>query len=66
MPELLSTAQAAERLNISPKTVRRLMLDGTLPAYKVGRALRFKETDLKRAMKPVKVYAGSKAGEGLD
>lgn len=42
----LTTNEAAERLNVSPARVRRLVLDGRLRAQKFGRDLVFDEADL--------------------
>ncbi len=42
----LTTNEAAKRLNVSPARVRRLVLDGRLPAQKFGRDLVFDEVDL--------------------
>lgn len=48
---LMTLAQVAEYLNLSTKTVRRLVADGKLPAYRVtggkrGTPLRFKPVDV--------------------
>jgi len=37
---LLTVAQAAERLAVSPVTVRRLLDDGSLRRVRIGRAIR--------------------------
>jgi excisionase family DNA binding protein len=37
---LLTVGQVAERLQISPRTVWRLIHDGRLPAVRIGRAVR--------------------------
>lgn len=42
----LTTNEAAERLGISPARVRRLVLDGRLPAEKFGRDLVIYESDV--------------------
>lgn len=34
--KLLTLAEAAARLNVNPRTVRRRIADGTLTAYRVG------------------------------
>lgn len=47
MPDrMLSIAEVAEYLNISAKTVYRLIEKGELPALKVGARWRFKPEDL--------------------
>jgi excisionase family DNA binding protein len=44
---LLTQAQAAKSLGTTPRTVRRLIADGTLPAYRVGpRMVRIREDDV--------------------
>ncbi|MDI9627081.1 MAG: helix-turn-helix domain-containing protein, partial [Acidobacteriota bacterium] len=35
----LSTAQAAERWGVHPETIKRLIRDGSLPAYRLKRIL---------------------------
>jgi excisionase family DNA binding protein len=44
---LISTTKAADRLNVSPGTVRQFVADGKLRGYKVGRLLKIdlKELD---------------------
>lgn len=41
---LLSTAEAAELLNVSPRTIEDWRLDRKLPAVKVGRLNRFRRS----------------------
>jgi excisionase family DNA binding protein len=41
---LLTTAEAASLLNISPRTIEDWRLDGKLPAVKVGRLNRFRRS----------------------
>jgi excisionase family DNA binding protein len=38
--ELISTKQAAERLGVSPNTVRGLIAHGLIKGYKVGRLIK--------------------------
>jgi excisionase family DNA binding protein len=44
--EVLTSAEAAELLRVSVKTVLVLARDGTLPGEKVGRSWRFLRADL--------------------
>ncbi len=37
-PDLLSTTEAAELLNVSKRTIFRLITEGDLPAYRLGRS----------------------------
>jgi excisionase family DNA binding protein len=57
----LTTTEAAERLGISPARVRRLVLDGRLPAEKFGRDLVIKESDVE-AFQRLKGGRPAKAG----
>jgi len=47
--ELLTTAEAARRLRISERTLRRWSQDGTgPPSFKVGRAVRYPRAELEQ------------------
>lgn len=43
---LMVTAEVADRLKVSTKTVRRLVAAGSLPAIRVGYSLRFDLADV--------------------
>lgn len=43
---MLSTQEAAEKLNISLRRVQQLVTEGTLPAQKIGRDYVILESDL--------------------
>ena len=43
---LLTVRDSACRLGISPKTVRRMIASGGLPAHHIGRLVRIAESDL--------------------
>jgi len=45
-PPLLTVAEAAERLRVSTKTIRRQIAAGTLAAHRIGRSVRIAEPDL--------------------
>ena len=47
MQELLTTQQAAEKLGVSASRVRQFIIDGRLPATKLGRDNLIREADLK-------------------
>ena len=51
-PQLLKIAQAAERLQISPRTIRRLIDACTLPVLRIGRSVRIQPEDLAALLKP--------------
>ena len=45
-PEYVTAAEAAERLGISLRTIRRRIADGSLPSVRIGRAVRIPVTAL--------------------
>ncbi|HZT34520.1 MAG TPA: helix-turn-helix domain-containing protein [Nitrososphaera sp.] len=47
MTKLLTTSEAAERLGVNASRIRQLVLQGRLPAQKMGRDLFVDEKDLK-------------------
>jgi excisionase family DNA binding protein len=47
MTRLLTTTEAAERLGVNASRIRQLVLQGRLPAQKMGRDLFIDEKDLK-------------------
>ncbi len=48
---LLSRAEAAEFLNVSPQTVYRILRRGELPAFRVGHAIRISQVDLENYLR---------------
>ena len=46
MPDLLTTQQAGERLGVNASRVRQFILEGRLPAIKLGRDNLIREEDL--------------------
>lgn len=48
MEQLLTIQQVADYLNVSPRTVRRLVAARRLPVVRFGRMVRFREQDLAR------------------
>ncbi|MEM7285091.1 MAG: helix-turn-helix domain-containing protein [Actinomycetota bacterium] len=42
----LSTAEAAKRLGVTPRTLYRFIDEGQLPAYRFGRVIRLKEGEV--------------------
>jgi excisionase family DNA binding protein len=47
MPDLLTTQQVADRLGVSASRVRQFILEGRLPAIKLGRDNLVREEDLR-------------------
>lgn len=56
--DLLTTKQAGEILNVSASRVRQLVLDGLLPAQRVGRDLVLLRKDVERFAKVMNHKAG--------
>jgi excisionase family DNA binding protein len=50
---LLSTKEASIYLDCHLRTLFRLVNDGRLKAYRLGRSLKFRQDDLDRALEPV-------------
>jgi excisionase family DNA binding protein len=57
----LGTTEAAERLGIVPRTLYRMIDEGEIPAYKMGRVIRVKESDLEAFLESTKVQPGTLA-----
>ena len=57
--EWLSTAEAANRLGINTRTLYRFIDAGELTAYKFGRVIRVKASDLDSFVEGAKVEPGS-------
>jgi len=53
--ELVDVRQAAERINVSPKTIRKWIRNGTLRAYRVGPSMiRLDTADIDSLVQAVK------------
>ena len=57
----VGTTEAAERLGIVPRTLYRLIDEGALPAYRLGRVFRLKEGDLDAFLEQHRVQPGDLA-----
>ena len=55
----MGTTEAAERLGVVPRTLYRMIDEGAIPAYKMGRVIRVKESDLDAFLETTKVQPGS-------
>lgn len=55
----LGTPEAAERLGITQRTLYRLIDEGQIPAYKMGRVFRVKEGDIEVFLEHSRVTPGS-------
>jgi putative molybdopterin biosynthesis protein len=52
---LLSVEEVSERTSLGRSTLWRLVKTGQLKSYKIGRSLRFKESDLRNFMNELQV-----------
>lgn len=50
LPRYLSVKTVADRLDLSPRTVQRLISNGTLQAVKIGGAVRVSDDELQRLL----------------
>jgi len=57
--EWLSTQAAAKRLGITPRTLYRFIDLGELPAYRLGRVIRLKATDVDAFIEGSRIEPGS-------
>ena len=55
----LSTPAAAERLGVTPRTLYRFINEGQLAAYKFGRVIRLKQTDVDAYIDSCRVEPGT-------
>lgn len=59
MVRILTVEQAAEKLQLSPKAVRKYLRTGKLPGRKIGKVWRLLESELER-------FVGGMAGEAAE
>lgn len=55
----LSTADAAKRLGITPRTLYRFIDEGQLPAYRFGRVIRLKQSEIDEFIEGCRIEPGS-------
>lgn len=55
----LSTREASERLGITLRTLYRFVDEGQLPAYKFGRVIRLKESDVESFIEASRILPGT-------
>jgi excisionase family DNA binding protein len=56
--EWLSTAEAAKRLGITPRTLYRFMNEGQLAGFRFGRVIRLKATDVDAFIEQSRISPG--------
>lgn len=57
--EWLSTAEAASRLGITPRTLYRFIDEGQLPAYRFGRVIRLQAADIDAFIQACRIEPGT-------
>jgi excisionase family DNA binding protein len=55
----LSTAEAAKRLGITPRTLYRFIDQGDIPAYRFGRVIRLKENEVDAFIEQCRIAPGT-------
>lgn len=55
----LSTAEAANRLGVTPRTLYRFIDEGQLPAYRFGRVIRLKSHEVDAFIESCRIEPGS-------
>jgi excisionase family DNA binding protein len=55
----LSTAEAARRLGVTPRTLYRFINEGQLPAYKFGRVIRLQQAEVDDFIQSVRIEPGT-------
>lgn len=63
---VLTVQEAAAALKVTTKHIYRQIYAGNLRAYKAGNAIRIRESDLERMLKPIKTYAPARELAGGD
>ena len=55
----LNTAETAKRLGITPRTLYRFIDEGRLPAYRFGRVIRLKESEVGEFIENCRIPPGT-------
>jgi excisionase family DNA binding protein len=55
----LSTAEAAKRLGITPRTLYRFIDQGDIPAYRFGRVIRLKQDEVDSFIESCRIEPGT-------
>jgi excisionase family DNA binding protein len=57
--EWLNTNETAKRLGITPRTLYRFIDDGKIPAYRFGRVIRLKESEVAAFIEQSRIVPGT-------
>lgn len=55
----LNTAETARRLGVTPRTLYRFIDEGQLPAYRFGRVIRLKESEVEQFIENCRIAPGT-------
>jgi excisionase family DNA binding protein len=55
----MSTAEAAKRLGITPRTLYRFIDQGDIPAYRFGRVIRLREDEVEAFIESCRIEPGT-------
>ena len=61
MSQLISLKAGAEMVGVNPRTLRRRIADGSLPAYRVGRLVKIKPEDLLQLARRIPAAGGDES-----
>ena len=62
----LNTGETARRLGITPRTLYRFIDDGKIPAYRFGRVIRLKESEVSEFIESCRIQPGTLDTSSLD
>jgi len=62
----LNTGETARRLGITPRTLYRFIDDGKIPAYRFGRVIRLKESEVAEFIEACRIQPGTLDAPALD
>lgn len=63
--EWLNTNETAKRLGITPRTLYRFIDDGKIPAYRFGRVIRLKESEVAEFIESSRIVPGTLEADGI-
>lgn len=62
----LNTVESARRLGITPRTLYRFIDDGKIPAYRFGRVIRLKESEVAEFIESCRIQPGTLDTSSVD
>ena len=64
--EWLNSKESARRLGITPRTLYRFIDDGRIPAYRLGRVIRLKESEVADFIERSRIVPGTPESEPVE